>query len=291
METSYEKAKRIAEGLKQEAAVKSEVEKKEMEEVVSSLSVVGNNAELAARYQSASKMGSENLSGGTPILKIHSTGRSTNELQDGSEPNNGWFYYKPTKQQFETIECHILSISRGFNTPKLGGKAGETTYQHLLSGVMKIEGEYAPFIIYLNSMGHRNKMYEFGKQIHQLTHRKPFGIPMFSLTVKLFTVQEKYEFTGDDGKKMSGKSWVLDYELVKNADGTPVLVGDLGEFDFLEESVKKSEEITESIISSKSSEDDTQITKAAIVDPRSDMDMQESVDIFVPEQANKELNF
>ncbi|KKT30388.1 MAG: hypothetical protein UW18_C0017G0013 [Microgenomates group bacterium GW2011_GWF1_44_10] len=231
------------------------VREEEITKAVATMDVIKENQELAKRYQQASKMGSENLSGGMPILKIHSIGRSTNELSDGSEPNNGWFYYKPTKQQFETIDCHILAISRGFNTPKLGGKPGETTYQHLLSGVMKVDGEYAPFVIYLNSAGHRNRMYAFGKQIHQFTHQRPIGIPMFALSIKLFTVQEKYEFTGDDGKKMSGKSWVMDYELKVNEDGSPVLVGDVREFDFLEESVIKAQEMMESMITSKVSEE------------------------------------
>jgi len=253
--------KALGEKLKAETAVnkpKEEfvpVREAEMASAIITMDSIAANQELARRYQQASKMGSENLSGGMPILKIHSIGRSTNELSDGSEPNNGWFYYKPTKQQFETVECHILAISRGFNTPKLGGKPGETSYQHLLSGVMNPLLIDAPFIIYLNSAGHRNKMYAFGKQIHQFTHQRPIGIPMFAMTVKLFTVQEKYEFTGDDGKKMSGKSWVMDYELKLNEDGTPVLVGDVKEFDFLEESVIKAQEMMESMITSKVGEE------------------------------------
>ena len=274
--TAQEEWKKRGEALKSEVASEPKetyvpVGEEEVMNAVATLDSIRQNQELAKRYQNASKMGSENLSGGMPILKIQSTGRSTNELSDGTEPNNGWFYYKPTKSQFETVTCHILAISRGFNTPKLG-KPGETTYQHLLSGVMKVEGEYAPFIIYLNSGGHRNKMYEFGKQIHQYTHQRPIGIPMFALTVKLFTTQEPYEFTGEDGKKMKGKSWVLNYELIKNEDGSPVLIGDIKEFDFLEQSVVKAQEMMESIITSKTSEEAVE-AKVINVEPGSDEDL------------------
>lgn len=222
------------------------------EEMTSIITSIENNAELVKRYQAASRMGSENLSGDMPILKVHSTGKSNNELADGTEPNNGWFVYKPTKQQFQTIDCHILAISRGYNVPKLGGKQGETTYQNLLSGLMMVDGESLPFILYLNSKGHRDRMWEFGKKIHQYTHQKPFAIPMFALTVRLSTIQVPYEFTGNDGKTMKGKAWVVDYEVIKDGNGKPILVGDIKKFDYLEESAAKVIEKMEEIISSKS---------------------------------------
>src|SRR3990167_3504410 len=152
--------------------------------------------------------------------------------------NNGWFFYKPTKEQFETVRCHILSISKGFSTDKMGGKEGETTYNHILAGIMLKENRYSPFIVYLNSAGHRNKMYTFGKEIHQYTHMKPLGIPMFVLTVKMFTIQVPYSYTDSKGVH-TAKAWVLDYEVEKNEDGTPVLIGDPKEFKFLKESVLK----------------------------------------------------
>ena len=281
-ETSYEKAKRVAEGLKKQSEERKIEDAKELAQVVSSLTAISQNEELAAMYRESASMGTDNLSGDMPILKIHTTGRSTNELADGSEPQNGWFYYKPTRQEFNSIDCHILSISRGFTTDKIG-KPGETTYNHLLSGVMKIDGEYAPFIIYLNSAGHRNKMYAFGKQIHQYTHQRPLPIPMFALTVKLFTVQDKYEFTTGDGKKMSGKSWVLEYEVQKNEDGSPVLVGDPKEFMFLKESVAKAEEIMEGIIKNRSNEETVTRRAAGI--------SEEKAVEYIPSGSDEDLPF
>ena len=275
--TAQDKFKEMGEKLKAESAKTKEENKTEMpvvreEEVSNALATIDSikaNAELAAMYAENAQVGSQNLSSGMPILKVHSTGRSNNELADGSEPNNGWFYYKTTKEQFQTVECHILSISRGFNTEKMGGNAGETTYQHLLSGVMKLDGEYAPFIIYLNSAGHRNKMYEFGKEIHQYTHNRQLPIPMFALTVKLFTVQVPYSYTDSKGIH-TGKSWVINYEVVKNPDGTPVLVGDPKEFTFLKDSVVKVEGMIESLIAAKATEETAQSIKAEAVEEYSE---------------------
>ena len=107
--TGIDKARAIRDKIVDEVEVKkAEEEGKEIkpvreEEINNSLATLDSinaNAELAKMYSDNAQVGSQNLSGGMPILKIHSTGRSVNELADGMEPNNGWFFYKPTKEQF-----------------------------------------------------------------------------------------------------------------------------------------------------------------------------------------------
>ena len=48
----------------------------EMKEAERTLAVVGQNTELARAYQEASKMGSENLGGQSPLLKVLNIGKS-----------------------------------------------------------------------------------------------------------------------------------------------------------------------------------------------------------------------
>ena len=112
--TGVEAARETAGKLRKEQDAKKENEAKAMATVKNELDKIRNNPELAKLYQDNAKVGAENLAGELPLLKIHAVGRSLkNELKDGSEPNDGWFFYKPTQEQFQEIECHILTISRG----------------------------------------------------------------------------------------------------------------------------------------------------------------------------------
>ena len=232
-----EVAKKIGKGSKDK-------EKKAMAEVKDSLAQLRQNPELAKLYKDNAEVGAKNLGGELPLLKVHKTGKSTtNELADGSQPNDGWFFYKPTMEQFESITCHILTISRGFRADGLNKK---DVYHQLMGGVI-LDGKsnIKPFITYLTGLK-LSSMWDFGKEARKYTKARPVPIPMFSLKVKLTTEEVKSNY---------GKSWIIKFEIVKDKEGNPVLITDPGLFQFLLDHVEQVEDTIASVIEAKSSEE------------------------------------
>ena len=220
-------------------------------EVAKTLESVRNNEKLAALYRENVNVGTEDLGGQSPLLKVHTTNKSTaNQLADGTEPNNGWFFYKPTGEQFKEVVCHILTISKGFRAKDMNGN---DKWNQLLAGVIEhqVEGkvDYKPFVMYVTGTK-LSKMWEFGKEAKQYTHAKPVGIPMFALSVKLTTEIVKSDF---------GNNWVVNFEILKNEDGTPVLVTDEGVFVYLRDSVASVQDTIASIIDAKATEEQQEV--------------------------------
>src|SRR3990167_10143390 len=115
--TGIDNARKVAGKMKADIEERKEVEKKNYD---TAMAEINDNEQLIKLYKENALVGSDNLSGQTPSLKIHTTGRSTNnQLADGSEPNDGWFFYGSTGQQFQTVQAHILAISRGFKAKGL----------------------------------------------------------------------------------------------------------------------------------------------------------------------------
>lgn len=235
--TGFEKAKEVADKLRAETNLKKEQEIQVAIEAKNELEAISSNAVLAKLYTDNAQVGAKNLAGETPLLKVHAVGRSKNELADGSEPKDGAFFYKPTGEQFDGIDCHILTISKGYKAPGMEENS-VPVFNQLLGGVIVYEGEYKPFIMYFTGLK-LQKLWEFSKQASKYTRSKPFGIPMFALTVRLTT--EKVSNT-------YGKSWVVNFEIQKNELGQPRLVTDAGEFQFLKDSADLSEETMNSLI-------------------------------------------
>lgn len=242
--------------LKEEVEEKNEKELETKKKVESELAQIRNNDALAKMYNDSASVGSENLGGEIPQLKIHSAGRSQNELADGSEPTNGAFFYKPTATEYKTVDCHVLTISKGFRAPGFGDNETKKVFNQILGGVIIDDGEYKPFLMYFTGLKLSN-LWEFGKQIKKYTHAKPVSIPMFAMTVRLTTVQKANEY---------GKSWVVEFEVVKNEDGSPRLVLDEGLFQFLKDSVQQTEEMIQSVIDAKEVRKDEEVVEANIVD-------------------------
>lgn len=229
-------------------AEKEEAEKKEKETTalaVSSLTSLAKNQEMAQMYTESAKVGSDNLSGELPLLKVHAVGKSTkNELADGQEPVDGNFFYKPTLEQFKEITCHILTISRGFRA--VGLEDGKTIFNQIVGGVIINEGEMKPFIMYMTGLK-LQPLWDFGREAAKYTRLRPFPIPMFTLSVRMTTEKKSNSF---------GKSWIINFEILKNSDGSPVLVLDQSEFKFLRDHVETIEETIEGIISAKTIKDE-----------------------------------
>jgi len=206
---------------------------------LSQLEQLRDNRELSEMYSESAQLGSENLSGELPLLKVHSVGKSTkNELSNGDEPKDGAFFYKQTGEQFESVRCHILTISKGFRAE---GMEKKSIFNQVMGGVIISGTEMKPFIMYMTGLK-LSPMWEFGKEASKYTKMKPVAIPMFALTVK---------FTTKKVANAYGKSWVIDFEIEKTEDGSPVLVMDPEEFKFLKNHVEIVEDTIESLISAK----------------------------------------
>lgn len=249
--TGHQKFQQAGEKLKTEMAKKEVEEEKAKEEVNNQLAVLRSNSELARMYSESSQVGAANIAGELPLLKVHSVGRSTkNELSNGQEPNDGYFFYKPTGEQFESIECHILTISKGFRAE---GMEGKEIFNQIMGGAI-IEGDdYKPFIMYFTGLK-LSYLWEFGKQVSKYTKAKPVPIPMFALKVRLTTKKVANNY---------GKSWVVNFEIVKTEDGAPELVLDPGRFQFLKDSVETVEDTIASLIATKTAKEEDDIPHPA----------------------------
>ena len=250
--TGLDKARQIAESLKEGVKMSEEKNKIEMAEAKKSLDVLKVNANLAQLYQDSASIGSENLASEVPLLKVHAAGRSTtNILADGRKPNDGWFYYKPTKEQFETVECHILTISRGFRADGLQNDKNEkkSVFNQLVAGVMSEGGIYKPFVMYFTGLKLQS-LWDFGKQASAFTKAKPVSIPMFALSVKLSTKEVSHEY---------GVAWVIGFEIMSDAEGYAKIVTDEREFKALRDLAIKAQDTVTSIIDAKKREDEEMV--------------------------------
>jgi len=208
------------------------------------LTKVMKNEALAKLYRDNASVGAENLQGELPQLKIHAAGRSQkNELPDGTEPIDGYFYYRPTKEQFKELDCHILTISKGYRADGFEGK--KDVFNQVLAGVITNGGQMKPFIMYFTGIK-LNNLWELGKEIAPFTRSSQLPIPMFALRVKMTTEKVKHNY---------GSSWVPVMKVQKYEDGSPELVLDEKVFEYLRGQVDKVADTIAALISSKSTED------------------------------------
>lgn len=208
------------------------------------LAAIAKNKELSDFFNSNADVGSENIAQSSlPALKVHSAGKSTkNILANGEKPTDGFFYYKPTQEQFKTVECHLLYVSGGYYADDMNGKK---KWNQIIAGVIDDEGDMKSFIMYINGKKLQN-LWNFGKELAPYTKGKPVSIPMFALRVKLSTHSEPNDY---------GESWLVDFEIMKDAKGMPIITVDEGELRFLRDHVSSIKETIDRLVSSRSGED------------------------------------
>lgn len=236
-----EAARAKAAEIKAEVQAEADAKDRGLEQAKNQLEAIHNNPELAQMYSENAQVGASNIAGALPLLKVHAVGRSKNELADGTEPKDGAFFYKPTGEEFDSVDVHILTISRGFRAKGMEGSDRDDVFNQIVGGCIVDGTDYKPFMMYFTGLK-LSYLWEFGKAASKYTHAKPIPIPMFALTVRLTTKKIDNSF---------GKSWIVEFEIVKSEDHMPKLVMDPGEFTYLKDSVETIESTIENIVARK----------------------------------------
>lgn len=228
--------------IKSEVADESEKSDKQMIEAKNALEQVRSNAGLAAMYNENADAGAENLGGSLPTLSVYTIGKSKQLLANGRKPEDGTFYYAPLKTSYKTIRAHIMTISQGYKAPDMLGKE---KFNQIVSGVFLNEGKPFPFMMFVRGLRLQN-LWNFGKEAGQYTRMKPVSIPMFALTVEM-TLQTKETDFGDN--------WIINFEILKDDTGFPVVITDEGEFMAMRGMVDEFKERADKIISAKATDE------------------------------------
>lgn len=201
-------------------------------------STIQQNKKLVELFKANANVGTENLVGRVPLLKVHSVGRSsTNILADGREPEDGHFYYAPQQRDLgDSINCHILTVSKGFRTEGL--KNQKNVFNQIMGGLIIDDGKYLPFLMYFSGKKLRF-LWDFGKEAAEWTRAKPIPIPMFALTVNLSTKKEKTDY---------GFIWVVEFKILKDNNKMPLVIGNESLFSSVREKVRDVVKMIDQII-------------------------------------------
>jgi len=175
-------------------------------------------AELVQFYKDNAGVGSENLSGALPQLKINES-NSHNEMANGEEAPAGTFFYSPTKESFKTVRASIMVISKGFygiqknedgSLPKREDGSIKTDFTQLVGGMILDNSQ--PFVMFASGTRLQN-MWNFGKEVKPFTRQ----VPMFSFEVEL----------GLEKVKQGARVWhVVTYKIVRDEKGLIQLIAD-----------------------------------------------------------------
>ena len=205
---------------------------------------VTNNKQLLDLYRANSRVGAENIEVAIPRMTIQATGKSSkNILLNGQEATDGYFYYKPTRSQTNTIDCHVLTISKGFRAD--GWNDRKDVFNQILAAVALVDGKKLPFIMYFTGKKLQN-LWNFAEEVSMYTKSAGLPIPMFALKVRLTTKKEV---------SPKGSSWVVCFEILKEEDGSPVLITDPNEFVSIKNQVESIKNGIDELVAAKSTGD------------------------------------
>lgn len=215
-----------------------------VEKPENALATIESNPELMKLYQDNAEVGNKNLAAALPFLKVHSTGKSsTNVLANGEEPQNGYFFYTPTQEEFKDIECHVLTISQGFKTKALQ-EGKKDVFNQILAGVIINDGEFKPFLMYFQGLKLQN-LWTFGKEANPYTHYKPVPIPLFAMKVRLTSEKVKTDY---------GMSWVVKFQIERGMNGFPLVEMDVEKVKQLRDAVDTVEASIDQLIMAKTTD-------------------------------------
>lgn len=240
MSQAYDKLKKQAQSLKS-VPVKEE----KAIEPLGETAMAQFDPALQALFQESADEGSENISGGDlPLLKVHSAGRSIgNILVSGAKPTDGYFFYRPTQEEFYDLVGHIVTISRGFRMEGMEDKEGkkEPKFNQLVGGVFLVDTDVRVFVSYVSGIKLPN-LWEFGKEARKYTKNKKMPIPMYALPVHMTNETVSHKF---------GEGWVTKYEIIKDEQGNPEISKDVAFNQMLRDLIPEFERMFDSIITNK----------------------------------------
>lgn len=190
-------------------------------------------ADLADFYKDNAGVGSENLAGSIPQLKVTES-NSQNEGLDGQHVAAGQFYYSPTKEAFLSTRVSIMAISRGFYALD-NQKDPKPKFTQLLGGMML--DSLQPFVMFVSGTRLQN-MWNFGKEIKPFTKQ----VPMFSFDVELGLEKVKTDY---------GTNHVVTYEVKRDDQGQIQLIADRELLNMLRNGVESVQDMFDSFIEQK----------------------------------------
>lgn len=196
-------------------------------------------AELAEFYKENAGVGSENLAGSIPQLKVTES-NSQNEGVDGQYVAAGEFYYSPTKESFKTVKVSIMTISRGFYA--LDNQENPQPKFTQLMGGMMLE-TMQPFVMFISGTRLEN-MWNFGKEIKPFTKQ----VPMFSFEVELGL---------DKNKTKYGMNHVVTFTVKRDDKGQVQLIADRDVLRVLRNGVDQVQDMFDSFIEQKEVDKET----------------------------------
>jgi hypothetical protein len=236
-------------------------------------------SELQDFYKDNAGVGSENLAGSMPQLKITES-NSQNEGVDGQYLAAGQFYYSPTKEAFSTVRVAIMAISRGFYAMD-NQKEPKPKFTQLLSGMML--DTLQPFVMFISGTRLQN-MWNFGKEIKPFTKQ----VPMFSFEVELGLDKVKTDF---------GMNHVVTYTIKRDGKGQIQLLADRELLNLLRAGVDQAEDMFDSFINQKEvdritgkllkdQDDLADAVQAHVVDAQEEEHLETPPEDFVPGQSD-----
>lgn len=196
-------------------------------------------ADLVEFYKENAGVGSENLAGSMPQLKVTES-NSQNEGIDGNNLVAGQFYYSPTKEAFKSVRVSIMAISRGFYAMD-NQKEPEPKFTQLLGGMML--DSLQPFVMFVSGTRLQN-MWNFGKEVKPFTKQ----VPMFSFEVELGLDKIKTDY---------GSNHVVTYTVLRDVKGQIQLIVDRELLNMLRNGVESVQDMFASFIEQKEVDRDT----------------------------------
>jgi len=232
--TGLDKARATAKKLKKEVVKEAKQASKEtgIEVTVQGLKV---GAEVAEFYRKNANVGSENISRDSlPGLKVTES-NSDNILEDGSRAGVGKLFYTRTKEEFDSVEVSIVSVSRSYYSKGIN-VGDKPKFNQIVSGV--IIDSMKPFVMYVSGKRLQG-LWDFGKELAPFTKHKTAAVPMMAFKVKLSTSPVKHKF---------GTTHIINFEIVRDESKQIQLTIDLGVLELLRKGVDSMEEAVQSII-------------------------------------------
>ncbi len=191
--------------------------------------------DVAAFYKRNARVGSENISRiALPGLKVTES-NSNNELEDGTRSEVGKIFYTATKEEFDSVEVSIMSVSRGYYAEGMK-KDDDPKFNQIVSGI--ILDSMKRFIMYVS--GKRLQyLWDFGKELSPFTKHKEMPVPMMAFRVNLSTTPVKHQY---------GTTHIVNFEIIRDKDNKVQLTTDIGVLEVLRSGIESMEQAVESII-------------------------------------------